>query len=101
MTRIALAMVIGLLLLTVAVLQPSPVQTLAQAQPPAGTRHTGKAFRFNQVKDGIYHAVGTGALAVVGNSAVIVNDNDVIVERRRGVDPDDSGELDRHGARRR
>ena len=79
MTRIALAGVIGLVLLTVAVLQPSPVQTLAQAQPPAGTRHTGKAFRFNQVKDGIYHAIGTGALAVVGNSAVIVNDNDVIV----------------------
>jgi cyclase len=79
MTRIALAGVIGLLLLTLAVVQPSPVQTLAQAQPPAGTRHTGKAFRFNQVKDGIYHAVGTGALAVVGNSAVIVNANDVIV----------------------
>ena len=79
MTRIALASVIGLVLLAVAALQPSPVQTLAQAQPPAGTRHTGKAFRFNQVKEGIYHAIGTGALAVVGNSAVIVNDNDVIV----------------------
>ena len=79
MTRIALAGVIGLLLLTIALLEPSPVQTLAQAQPPAGTRHTGKAFRFNQVKEGLYHAIGTGALAVVGNSAVIVNDNDVIV----------------------
>jgi glyoxylase-like metal-dependent hydrolase (beta-lactamase superfamily II) len=71
--------VIGLLLLTVAVLQPSPVQTLAQAPRPAGTQHNGKAFRFNQVKDGIYHAVGTGAVAVVGNSSFIVNDNDVIV----------------------
>ena len=79
MTRVALAGVIGLVLLAVAVLQPSPVQTLAQGQPPAGTRHTGKAFRFNQVKEGVYHAVGTGALAVVGNSAVIVNDNDVII----------------------
>ena len=79
MTRIALAGVIALLLLTVAALQPSPVQTMAQAQAPAGTRHTGKAFRFNKVKDGVYHAIGTGALAVVGNSAVIVNDNDVIV----------------------
>ena len=46
---------------------------------PAGTLHTGKAFRFNQVKEGVYHAVGTGALSVVGNAAVIVNDNDVIV----------------------
>ncbi|MEO8257573.1 MAG: MBL fold metallo-hydrolase [Acidobacteriota bacterium] len=83
LARIALAGVIGLLLLTVAVLQPAPVQsqtqTQTQAQPPAGTRHDGQAFRFNQVKDGLYHAIGTGALAVVGNSAIIVNDNDVIV----------------------
>jgi len=52
---------------------------LAQSRQPAGTSHTGKAFRFNKVKDGIYHAVGTGSLAVVGNSSFIVNDNDVIV----------------------
>jgi cyclase len=51
----------------------------AQSRQPAGTSHTGKAFRFNKVKDGIYHAVGTGSLAVVGNSSFIVNDNDVIV----------------------
>jgi glyoxylase-like metal-dependent hydrolase (beta-lactamase superfamily II) len=30
-----------------------------------------------KVKDGIYHAVGTGAMAVVGNSTVIANDRDV------------------------
>jgi len=52
---------------------------LAQSRQPAGTSHTGKAFRFNKVNDGIYHAVGTGSLAVVGNSSFIVNDNDVIV----------------------
>ena len=52
---------------------------LAQSRQPAGTSHTGKAFRFNKVKEGIYHAVGTGSLAVVGNSSFIVNDNDVIV----------------------
>src|SRR5215467_8486631 len=52
----------------------------AQSQrAPAGTSHVGKAFRFNKVRDGVYHAVGTGALAVVGNSSFIVNDNDVIV----------------------
>ena len=51
----------------------------AQSRRPAGTAHNGKAFRFNKVKDGIYHAVGTGSLAVVGNSSFIVNDNDVIV----------------------
>src|SRR5262249_2593046 len=36
-------------------------------------------FRFNKVAEGVYHAVGTGALTVVGNSSVIVNDDDVIV----------------------
>jgi glyoxylase-like metal-dependent hydrolase (beta-lactamase superfamily II) len=51
----------------------------AQSRPPAGTAHDGKAFRFNKVKEGVYHAVGTGALAVVGNSSFIVNENDVIV----------------------
>jgi len=51
----------------------------AQSRQPAGTAHTGKAFRFNKVKEGVYHAVGTGSLAVVGNSSFIVNDNDVIV----------------------
>src|SRR6187455_52827 len=55
------------------------VAIAAQSRQPAGTSHTGKAFRFNKVKDGIYHAVGTGSLAVVGNSSFIVNDNDVIV----------------------
>src|ERR1044071_10145517 len=48
-------------------------------QAPAGTAHTGKAFRFNKVRDGVYHAVGTGSLAVVGSSSFIVNDDDVIV----------------------
>ena len=51
----------------------------AQSRQPAGTAHSGKAFRFNKVKEGVYHAVGTGSLAVVGNSSFIVNDNDVIV----------------------
>jgi len=48
-------------------------------QKPAGTSHTGKAYRFNKVRDGIYHVIGTGALTVVGNSSVIVNDDDVIL----------------------
>jgi len=55
------------------------VAAVAQGKRPAGTTHTGKAFRFNKVKDGVYHAVGTGSLAVVGNSSIIVNDDDVIV----------------------
>lgn len=51
----------------------------AQSRKPAGTDHTGAAFRFNRVREGVYHAVGTGTLAVVGNSSFIVNDEDVIV----------------------
>jgi glyoxylase-like metal-dependent hydrolase (beta-lactamase superfamily II) len=51
----------------------------AQSRRPAGTNHNGNAFRFNKVADGIYHAIGTGALAVVGNSSVIVNDIDAII----------------------
>src|SRR5688572_13715915 len=46
---------------------------------PAGTAHNGAAFRFNKVADGVYHAIGTGALTVIGNSAVIVNDDDVMI----------------------
>src|SRR6188508_875943 len=51
----------------------------AQSRKPAGTSHNGNAFRFNKVREGVYHAVGTGSLAVVGNSSFIVNENDVIV----------------------
>jgi glyoxylase-like metal-dependent hydrolase (beta-lactamase superfamily II) len=68
MVRFALAFSTGLALLAVAGLQG-----------PAGTERSGKAFRFNKITEGVYHAVGTGALSVVGNGAVIVNDNDVIV----------------------
>ena len=70
MKRSIVLCVTGVLLLAV---------VAAQSRQPAGTTHTGKAFRFNKVKEGVYHAIGTGALAVVGNSSVIVNDNDVIV----------------------
>ncbi|HZM58460.1 MAG TPA: MBL fold metallo-hydrolase [Vicinamibacterales bacterium] len=70
MKRLALAITIGLLAL---------VAVAAQSRRPAGTAHKGVAFKFNKVRDGVYHAIGTGALAVVGNSSVIVNDDDAIV----------------------
>jgi hypothetical protein len=60
------------------VLAVSYIAGQSQRQP-AGTLHNGNAFRFNKVAEGVYHAVGTGALTVVGNSSVIVNDDDVIV----------------------
>src|SRR4029450_3622089 len=71
MNRRTLASVIALLFLIGVV--------AAQSRRPAGTAHTGNAFRFNKVTEGVYHAIGTGSLAVVGNSSVIVNDNDVII----------------------
>ncbi len=46
---------------------------------PAGATYAGKAFDFRQVAPGVFHAVGTGALAVGCNAAVIVNDDDVLV----------------------
>ena len=51
----------------------------AAALQPAGTAHTGVAFRFNKVAEGVYHVIGTGTLSVVGNAAVIINDDDVVI----------------------
>jgi cyclase len=73
MARLMMAVVCIALLITVGV---AGIQSQRQ---PAGTAHTGNAFRFNKVADGVYHAIGTGTLTVVGNSSVIVNDDDVIV----------------------
>lgn len=46
---------------------------------PAGSTYTGKAFTFNEVAPGIFHAVGTGALAVGCNASIVVNADDVLV----------------------
>ena len=73
MARLTMAAACIALLITVGV---AGIQSQRQ---PAGTAHTGNAFRFNKVADGVYHAIGTGNLTVVGNSSVIVNDDDVIV----------------------
>ena len=73
MARLTIAVACIALLVTLAIAG-------AQApRQPAGTAHAGNAFRFNKVAEGVYHAIGTGALTVVGNSAIIVNDDDVIV----------------------
>ena len=79
MRRVALIIVTSLLLVTATFVDRNADTVAAQGQRPAGTTFSGKAFRFNKVKEGVYHAIGTGALTVVGNSTVIVNDRDVIV----------------------
>jgi glyoxylase-like metal-dependent hydrolase (beta-lactamase superfamily II) len=77
--RRAALVVATVLLLVAAALVDRRGGAAAQGQRPAGTTFSGKAFRFNKVKDGVYHAIGTGALTVVGNSTVIVNERDVVL----------------------
>lgn len=48
-------------------------------QPPAGSDFEGDAFEITRVEEGVYHAVGTGALAVGANAAIVVNENDVLL----------------------
>ena len=79
MRRAALVIATVLLLLIAALVDHGGDTVAAQGPRPAGTTFSGKAFRFNKVKEGIYHAIGTGALTVVGNSTVLVNERDVIV----------------------
>jgi cyclase len=47
------------------------------SRKPAGVLQKAKAYRFNKIRDDVYHAVGTGALTVGANSSIIINDNDV------------------------
>ena len=49
------------------------------AQAPPGSDYEGQAFTFHKIRDDVYHAVGTGALAVGCNGAVIVNEHDVLI----------------------
>jgi glyoxylase-like metal-dependent hydrolase (beta-lactamase superfamily II) len=51
----------------------------AQRPKPPGAEFKGDAFRFNKIRDGIYHAIGTGSISVGCNATVIVNDEDVLV----------------------
>jgi cyclase len=78
MKRLILAVAIGVLMLGATIWQ-SREGAIAQGRTPAGTGHQGDAFRFNKIAEGVYHAVGTGALTVIGNGAVIVNDDDVVI----------------------
>lgn len=68
-----------LMLASIVVIIALAVSGLQSQRQFAGTQHQGKAFRFNKIADGVYHAVGTGALSVVSNSSIIINDEDVVV----------------------
>ena len=65
-------------LVAIAALLIPATAPLAQ-QPPPGSRYEGPAYRFNKIQDDIYHAVGTGALAVGANAAIIINESDILI----------------------
>ena len=51
----------------------------AQDRRPPGTNYTGRAFTFNKIAEGVYHAVGTGNIVVMSNATIVEGDNDVLV----------------------
>lgn len=73
---LALVAVTGLAALVFTTAVPVDAQ---MAGRPAGATYSGRAFTFNEVAPGVYHAVGSGALAVGCNASVIVNADDVLV----------------------
>ncbi len=69
--------VIGWVLLAAVV--SSPVGAQARGGRPAGAQYAGQAFEFRKVAEGVYLAVGTGALSAESNAVIVVNDRDVLV----------------------
>ena len=51
----------------------------AQGTPPPGAEHAGTAFTFTKVADGVWHAVGTGAMATGANAGIIETDDGVVL----------------------
>jgi cyclase len=51
----------------------------AQDRRPPGTNYSGRAFTFNKIAEGVYHAVGTGSIVVMSNATIIEGDTDVLV----------------------
>jgi glyoxylase-like metal-dependent hydrolase (beta-lactamase superfamily II) len=66
----------AVVLLLMAVMPPA--RGAARQRPP-GAEHEGPAFTFHRILEDIYHAVGTGSLAVGANAAVIINESDVLL----------------------
>jgi len=51
----------------------------ARAGRPAGAEYEGEAFEFRKVAEGVYLAVGTGAVSAESNAVIVVNDRDVLI----------------------
>lgn len=56
-----------------------PVLASCGPEPPPGAEHAGDAFTFHRIQADIYHAVGTGNMAVGANATIIINDDDVLI----------------------
>jgi cyclase len=76
-TRIALVAITAAAL--AAAIVSRPLAGEQAAAPPPGADYTGKAFTFVKITDDVYHAVGTSAMTVGCNGAVVINANDVLV----------------------
>lgn len=75
----ALAMAVALSLVFASRSQAQGSSGSTDPGRPPGAVYEGEAFTFHQLKPGIYHAVGTGALAVGCNGTVVVNERDVLI----------------------
>ena len=81
MTRQRPVLLLALIILGAAAIGLAPQTSVtAQSTPkPPGTNYQSPAFTFNEIADGVYHAVGTGSLVVMSNAAIIEGDRDVLV----------------------
>jgi len=52
---------------------------LPAAAIPVGEAWEAEAFTFHRIRDEIWHAVGTGSMAVGANAAVVINELDVLL----------------------
>lgn len=69
---------LGVLTLAVVAAVPTVRAQPAGARPP-GAAYLGRAFDFKPIAEGVYLAVGTGALSSESNAVVVVNASDVLV----------------------
>jgi glyoxylase-like metal-dependent hydrolase (beta-lactamase superfamily II) len=79
MTRSRLLVLALLLSFGAGSLLVGPVRGSQESARPPGTNYKGPAFTFNKIQEGIYHAVGTGALVVMSNATIVEGDRDVLV----------------------
>jgi cyclase len=48
-------------------------------EPPPGGVYEGAAFEFQQIRENVWVAIGTGALTVMSNAGIIINEDDVLL----------------------